>query len=279
MPETKKEGTFSESLTRLITSGKIKKLTKEEADAFRALKAKERELLKSVGTATVEKREEDVKEEKKEEVKEEKKEEEKVEEVVKEEKKEEVKEEKKEEVKEEKKEAGKPRTLKREIPEYIKSLKVGDKITYGQSSHYMGDGGDGRDVGYSVIRSIIKVLPRNQYEVEGRYSDQTEKFGITPDGLWLKHLPYSYFKVYSINGTTPPKDLESKQAEYSIMKSRSIREKHAEKACIDWRNSTKYELQNMIEQYFSARGKRMTNIGTAKKEKLIEIIEKYKIRE
>jgi len=270
MPETKEEGTFSESLTRLITSGKIKKLTKEEADAFRALKAKERELLKSVGTATVEKKEEDVKEE----VKEEKKEE--VKEDVKEVKKEE---EKKEEEKEEKKEAGKPRTPKREIPEYIKSLKVGDKINYGQSSHYMGDGGDGRDVGYSVIRSIIKVLPRNQYEVEGRYSDQTEKFGITPDGLWLKHLPYSYFKVYSINGTTPSKDLESKQAEYSIMKSRSIREKHAEKACIDWRNSTKYELQNMIEQYFSARGKRMTNIGTAKKEKLIEIIEKYKIRE
>ena len=271
MPETKEEKTFSETLTRLITSGKVKKLTKEEADAFRAMKAKERELLKSIGTATVEKKEEEVKE-----VKEVKKEEVKEVKEVKEEKKEEVK---KEEVKEEKKEAGKPRTPKREIPEYIKSLKVGDKITYGQSSHYMGDGGDSRDVGYSVTRSVIKVLPRNQYEVEGRYSDQTEKFGITPDGLWLKHLPYSYFKVYSINGTTPSKDLESKQAEYSIMKSRSIREKHAEKACIDWRNSTKYELQNMIEQYFGARGKRMTNIGTAKKEKLIEIIEKYKIRE
>ncbi|NDB84830.1 MAG: hypothetical protein EB127_19295 [Alphaproteobacteria bacterium] len=271
MPETKEEKTFSETLTRLITSGKVKKLTKEEADAFRAMKAKERELLKSIGTATVEKKEEEVKE-----VKEVKKEEVKEVKEVKEEKKEEVK---KEEVKEEKKEAGKPRTPKREIPEYIKSLKVGDKITYGQSSHYMGDGGDSRDVGYSVTRSVIKVLPRNQYEVEGRYSDQTEKFGITPDGLWLKHLPYSYFKVYSINGTTPSKDLESKQAEYSIMKSRSIREKHAEKTCIDWRNSTSNELRNMIEQYFGARGKRMTNIGTAKKEKLIEIIEKYKIRE
>lgn len=57
LPEAK-EGAkvLPESLVRLITAGKNRKLTKEEADAYRALKAKERVLLKSVGAEAKKKR-------------------------------------------------------------------------------------------------------------------------------------------------------------------------------------------------------------------------------
>ena len=60
LPEAK-EGAkvLPESLVRLITAGKNRKLTKEEADAYRALKAKERVLLKSLGAEAKKKREEE----------------------------------------------------------------------------------------------------------------------------------------------------------------------------------------------------------------------------
>jgi hypothetical protein len=75
------------------------------------------------------------------------------------------------------------------------------------------------------------------------------------------------------------KEKEKEREEEKKERENIRQEKHAKKVSDDWTKSTARELRNMIEVFFRAKGQRLTNVGTAKKDKLIEIIRKYKINE
>ena len=51
---------------------------------------------------------------------------------------------------------------KREEVNVIKNIKVGSVITYGQPSGHMGDGGDSRDVGYTVSGKVLSIKKKLQ---------------------------------------------------------------------------------------------------------------------
>jgi hypothetical protein len=87
------------------------------------------------------------------------------------------------------------------MPKIIRELKVGDNITYGQASGYMGDGGDSRDRGYTVVRKVTKLLGRNKYEVEPEYKGQDPVvFALNTSRTWLKDTNRNRLSVYRING-------------------------------------------------------------------------------
>ena len=175
------------------------------------------------------------------------------------------------------------------IPKEIRDLKEGDTITYGQSSGYMGDGGDSRDVGYSVTRKILKVLGRGKYEVDSHYKgNKPEVFTLTDDKNWLRDVNRGRLGVYEINGKGKD-DISGDRFQTKWLEELRDREdkerrskkqaKAAEKEKEDWTTSPKQTLINLIDAHFAAQGKRMSNLGTATKPKLIEIIRKYKIKE
>jgi len=176
-----------------------------------------------------------------------------------------------------------PAKAKTVVAPYIKSLEVGDMITYGKSSHYMGDGGDSRDSAYSVTRPITKVLPRGEFMVKDRYEGNADnKFKVTPSGLWLKDTK-NYFEVYGVGGqnlTAAIRD-KNRDMDWEVRQTKRIAraEKQEAKEEADWTKSTAGTLRATIEKFFYDKGQRMSNISTAKKDKLIEIIRKYKILE
>jgi len=163
------------------------------------------------------------------------------------------------------------------IPEVIKKLRVGDTIVYGQESGYMGDGGDSRDVGYTIRGKVLRLLGNYTYEVEGRYSDSEPMiFKLDSTGEWLKDKR-NYQNVYQINNVNRP----TKRSDASLAREKAVEDKkRADKAAKvkeDFTKATKLELRRKIEKFFSEKGRRLTNLGTASKEKLLEVIKKYEI--
>lgn len=166
------------------------------------------------------------------------------------------------------------------IPDFIKNLKVGDTIVYGQSSGYMGDGGDGRDRGYTLHKKVLKVLGRGKYEVETQYAgNKPEVFAITSDGEWLRDTNHGRLTIYRINGHDKP-DGQS-DAAYAREQALAAKKRAGAAAKVeeDWTKGTKKQLVDMIDKHFAAQGKRLTGHKTADKDKLIEIIRKYKIKD
>jgi hypothetical protein len=178
-----------------------------------------------------------------------------------------------------------------QTPEVVKNLKVGDNISFGQSSGYMGDSGDSRDVGYSITRKVTKVLGRGKYEVEPHYSGQDPiVFAVNADKTWLRDTNYNRLTVNAINGVS---EKQAEKAEGAFMAAykqqkryddtiakRSARyAKVKEEVTADWTKGSKAQLVGIIEGHLAKQGKRMTNLGTATKPRLIEIIRKYKIKE
>jgi len=176
-------------------------------------------------------------------------------------------------------------TKKDSIATYIRNIKVGDTITYGKSSGYMGDGGDSRDVGYSVDGKVLKLLGSNKYEVEPRHSgNQPVIFVLDDDDQWLRHNENGY-QVYYINKTRslpyyPPATFERALANgfKRIAQKKSSAKKSADKEA-DWTKSTKDELITIIQEHLAKDGKRLGGVSTATKPKLIDYIRKNKIRE
>jgi len=164
------------------------------------------------------------------------------------------------------------------VPEYIKSLKVGDTITYGRSSGYMGEGGDSRDVGYEVTRPIVDILPRNKYAVKGEYNTSNVVFQLSKGGLWLTHPTY---QVYYINDTRYTEKIrdEEEEIEENLIRAhrRKVAQRQAEKEKEDWTTGTAQSLRRTIEEHFAKQNRYLTGLTGATKEKLIGIIRKYEI--
>lgn len=185
-----------------------------------------------------------------------------------------------------KKYEGKTITFNDILPQVIKQLKVGDTVVLGESGYYMGDGGDDRDSsGYSFSTTVSKISGRNIELKGGRYrgdENKVYKAHVTDFG-WLR----SDKKVFLINGIS--EDELNKGFSGAIhsaigtlyrdqqMKKKDI--KKAEKVTEDWTKSTKDQLVNLLETHLAEKGKRITNLGTATKPKLIELIRKYNIKE
>ena len=186
-----------------------------------------------------------------------------------------------------KKYEGKTITLADIQPQVIKQLKPGDSVVLGKSGYYMGDGGDSRDAkGYSFETTVVEKKGATVTTKGGRYGGQesdTHKLTINKEG-WLSSKPYQVFMVNGVSEMELKKGLSGAihTKLYSLYKGESIQKRETKKAEAvkgDWTKSTKSELLAMIETHLSAQGKRITNLGTAKKEKLIELIRKYKIQE
>ena len=165
------------------------------------------------------------------------------------------------------------------VPKYIKSLKVGDTITYGRSSGYMGDGGDSRDVGYEVTRPIVDILPRNKYAVKGEYNtSKNVVFQLSKGGLWLTHPTY---QVYYINDTRYTEKIrdEEEEIEENLIRAhrRKVAQRQAEKEKEDWTKGTAQSLRRTIEEHFAKQNRYITGLTGATKERLIGIIRKYEI--
>jgi hypothetical protein len=169
---------------------------------------------------------------------------------------------------------------KKHLTDTIKNIKVGTEITYGQSGGYMGDGGDGRDSGgYTVYSKVTKILPRERFEVAPKYTgNKPEIFKINEDGDWLVDTN-RYQNVYYIGDEPRPQKKSAEAVKRMIAKEESLASLKKAKREADWTKGTKEDLVKIITEHFSKQGKRMSNLGTASKPKLIEIITKYKIME
>lgn len=173
--------------------------------------------------------------------------------------------------------------LKDIIPPLILKLKVGDVINANRSSGYMGDGGDGRDVGYTlkfVIKSINK--DHTEFKVEHRQEKYTVKF--KPDKqLYLYSIgsPYSWtLPNASVDGLytslAEKKEYTSRQRMASALsyekylnKQRNLREsKNYEKMTAD-------QLMSIYKRWSQTEHKKIRGITTLKKPQLIEIVKKY----
>jgi hypothetical protein len=171
------------------------------------------------------------------------------------------------------------------VPDYIKNIKVGDTITYGQARGYMGDGGDDRDVGYTVTRKVLKLLGNYTYEVETQYEgNKPEKFRLDNTGEWLRDTNYGRLTVVKINNTYQPEEMsEAALARRTAVRTKrqSDKDKRAiEKAAEfkeDYTKGSKTDLVEMIKKFMSARGKRLTNLNTASRKDLLMLIQKYNI--
>jgi hypothetical protein len=168
----------------------------------------------------------------------------------------------------------------RNIPDYIKNLKVGDEIVYGQSSGYMNDAGDSRDVGYTIHGKVLKLLGRYKYEVTPQFSsNKPEVFALNSDGDWLRDTNRNRLTIYAVNGHTRPKGRSEEAIKRKEALEAKKRKAASAKVSEDWTKATKSALVQMIDAHFAAQGKSLTGHRTADKPRLIEIIRKYKIRE
>jgi hypothetical protein len=177
--------------------------------------------------------------------------------------------------------AAAPKAAPSGIPAYIKNIKVGDTIVYGKSGGYMGDGGDSRDAaGYQVNGKVLKVLPRNQFEVSPRYTgNDPEIFGLNTDRNWLK-AKGGYYEVFSINGLTRakavPREAEEAAAEAAMKKKA---EKSAEKAAKKaeegiTEKSSRADIIAAINVLLKPKGKRIAEGTAAKKPMLLDYYKK-----
>jgi hypothetical protein len=164
------------------------------------------------------------------------------------------------------------------VPDYIKNIKVGDTITYGQPSGYMGDGGDSRDVGYTLTRKVLKLLGNYTYEVETQYQgNKPEIFKLDNTGEWLRDTRNNRLTVYRINDTERPDEMsDAAFARQEAIKNKKRDDKSA-KFQADYTKGTRTDLVRMIERFMSAQGKRLSNLKTAPKDKLLELIQKYNV--
>ena len=189
-------------------------------------------------------------------------------------------------VEEKEEEEEEPKAVKKEVAPYIKALKVGDTITYGKSSHYMGDGGDSRDVAYQVDGKITKI-ERGVYYVEGRYTrSEEQKFRVTASGLWMTGGgKYTSVGVYAIGKQRLTEAIREKDEEGNVAafnaryRSKEALGRADKKAEADWTKGTNDYLRDLLEKHFTPLGKRVANLKIMKKDKLIELIRKHKIRE
>ena len=174
------------------------------------------------------------------------------------------------------------------IPDIIRNLKVGDPIVYGQSSGYMGDSGDSRDVGYAIQRRVVAVLGRNRYEVEPQYpTNKPEIFAINTWKDWLKDTNYNRLQVVRINGVTKREQQEKEPfltAWRSHLRDKSVTEKakvteqrKAERVKTDYTKATAGVLRGIIEQHLAKEGKGLRGISTATKAQLLKFIADRKI--
>lgn len=178
----------------------------------------------------------------------------------------------------------------------ILALKVGDYIGYSVAGGYMGDGGDSRDsAGYNVSFKITKIEGEKYHVTGGRYGHNSDfVVAIKKPSMggsassWGNSLHLVSGKAYGDRKDFTPnnytmKDESFGENEYNYAKARELLSKRegakAAKKAEDWTKSTKYELVSMIDKHFEAQGKQMRGHKTAGKDKLIEIIRKYKIAE
>jgi hypothetical protein len=169
-------------------------------------------------------------------------------------------------------------------PDVVKNLKVGDKIAVGQHSGYMGDGGDSRDVGYTFTSTITKK-DKGRFIGTPRYSDgQPLVFTKYIDNAYgLGWLRTAYYEVFAINGVSREK--ESRNMERQAKISQYVRGQYAAKSAAhsakvaeDYTKMTSKELRDAIEEKLKTEGKRLTNLGTAKKALLLKAYEKYVLK-
>jgi hypothetical protein len=159
------------------------------------------------------------------------------------------------------------------IPEYIKNIKVGDTIQYGQGGGYMGDGGDSRDSAYNIFAKVLKVLGNYTYEVEPQFrNNEPEKFKIDSTGEWLRDTNNGRLSVLSINGIRRPDELSDAAIDRQKALEKKKRADKAAKVAADITKATKSDLIQKIEIFMSKQGKRLTGLKTASKETLLKII-------
>lgn len=179
-------------------------------------------------------------------------------------------------------------------PPLVKELKVGDMLNNYRSGGYMGDGGDSRDVGYSYKGKIVKINKDHTiFDIEsqkhrepemvrasliyssGRVILGKDMWGIPGaknayGGIMRNQREYEeYFQ--------PLVDyFESKDAG---KKDKAQEKKMALKESKDYEKMAKDQLLRIYNKWSEANGKAISNIRTAKKDKLIELIKKYNMDE
>lgn len=162
----------------------------------------------------------------------------------------------------------------------IKNLKVGDIIVYGKGAAWMGDGGcAGMDEAFRVERRITKVIRKGRYEVEPMYAGRDPLvFAVIGVGTWLKDTN-GFYNIYSINGVEDSVDRWREEWDLKEKQREENEEKRKKKMEQDWTKGTLDDLRTLLRDHFAKQNRRLTNIATATKPVLIELIRKYKIRE
>lgn len=163
----------------------------------------------------------------------------------------------------------------------VKNLKVGDIIVYGKGAAWMGDGGcAGMDDAFRVERHITKVIRKGRYEVEPQYDDERKPpvFAVNNVGTWLKDTD-GFYNIYSINGVEDSVGRWREEWDFKKKKREEREEKRNKQMEEDWTKGTSEDLRNLLRVHFARQNKRLTNIATATKPVLMELIRKYKIRE
>jgi len=162
------------------------------------------------------------------------------------------------------------------MPEFLKNLNVGDTITFGKSSGYMGDGGcAGQDDGYAITRKIISKWGKRRFHTEPQYpGNEPEVFTVNRIGDWLNH---KYYSVYDVNGNSEPKKItEAAIARLTAVENAAAEKKEAKKVA-DWTKRTKGELLDIINAHLAKSGKRCKGFSTAKKQQFIDFIKTHNI--
>lgn len=171
---------------------------------------------------------------------------------------------------------------KKQLSDLIKNIKVGTDIAYGQSSGYMGDGGDGRDRGYTVYAKVLKVLPRGLFEVSPQYrGNEPEVFKINEDGDWLVDKNRGRLGVYLIDGKSRPEDRPAAAVEREKAKKAATAATAAKKAATaaekPLEEKSKAELVRMIKKYADENSIRVGGITTASVATLLKFIKEKNI--
>ena len=179
-------------------------------------------------------------------------------------------------------------------PPLVKELKVGDILSSYRFGNYMGDGGDGRDVGYHYNGKIVKINKDHTiFDIESQKSRKPEivKASLIYSGGRIKlgkdmwGIPGGKNAYGGImRNQREYEEYFQPLVDYFESKDTGKKDKAEEKRMQikeskDYEKMSKDQLLQIYEKWSIANGKRISNIKTAKKDKIIELVKQYKMDE